>query len=99
MGFYLLIRARRAVCPATGLDGPANIAVRDGICVAVGRDVTGDAARTIEVADGVLLPGLIDLHVHAGTTISVFGVNADEHMLRRGVTTALSQGDAGADNW
>jgi len=48
--------------------------------------------------DGVLLPGLVDLHTHPARTGSVFGVAPDETMLARGTTTVLSQGDAGADN-
>jgi len=48
--------------------------------------------------DGVLLPGLVDLHAHPAKTGSVFGAAPDETMLARGTTTVLSQGDAGADN-
>lgn len=73
--------------------------MRDGRIAAVGPYLTG-AARTIDLPDAVLLPGLIDLHAHpghSGPSGTVFGVDPDVHMLSRGVTTVLSQGDAGAD--
>src|SRR5437899_11859501 len=56
----LVIRARRAVMP----DGirAATIGIRDGRIVSESDDA---AARTIDLAeDEVLLPGLVDSHVH-----------------------------------
>ncbi len=62
--YELVVRARRVVTP----DGvrPATVAVREGRIVAVaGPGVALDAAR-IEALPGdqVLLPGLVDTHVH-----------------------------------
>ncbi|HEY1004249.1 MAG TPA: allantoinase AllB, partial [Streptosporangiaceae bacterium] len=64
MTFDLLIRARRAV--VDGALRPASIAVRDGRIAAVGaHDAPADAAEVVELAaDEVLLPGLVDSHVH-----------------------------------
>jgi allantoinase len=63
-GADLLVRGRRVVCP----DGirAAAIAVLDGEIVAVEPyDTELSAARTAELAaDEVLLPGLVDTHVH-----------------------------------
>ncbi|HEY2701229.1 MAG TPA: allantoinase AllB [Pseudonocardiaceae bacterium] len=57
----LLIRAHRAVT-TTGMR-PATIGVRDGRIVSIGE--TGPAAQQIDLAeDEVLLPGLVDSHVH-----------------------------------
>jgi allantoinase len=57
----LLIRAHRAVT-TTGMR-PATIGVRDGRIVSI--DETGPAAQQIDLADDeVLLPGLVDSHVH-----------------------------------
>ncbi len=97
--FDLLIRAGRLFCADSKPDGPGAVAIRDGRIVAAGADVEGSARRTLEFPTGVLLPGLIDLHAHPAKSGSVFGVEPDEFMLRRGTTTVGSQGDAGADNW
>lgn len=96
--FDVLVRAGRLVCPKSGLDGPGAVAVRGGHIAAVGRLATDEAVRVIDLPDAVLLPGLIDLHAHPARAGSVHGIDPDAHMLPRGVTTVLSQGDAGAAN-
>ena len=95
----LLIRAGRVFCAATGLDGPGAVAVQGDRIVAAGPHVTVDAKQTLNFPDGLLLPGLIDLHAHPAVEGSKYGIAPDIHLLPRGVTTVLSQGDAGAINW
>src|SRR5256886_11126987 len=62
--YELLIRAERAVTP----DGvhPATVAIRDGQIAAIaGPGEAPDAAETVELPGSeVLLPGLVDTHVH-----------------------------------
>ncbi|MDE2991596.1 MAG: amidohydrolase family protein [Chloroflexota bacterium] len=99
----LVIRAGRLVCPATGLDGPGAVTVAGDRIVGVETDrpdapaVPG--ARVLEFPNGIVLPGLIDLHAHTGWGGSKHDVDPDRCLLARGTTTALSQGDAGAANW
>jgi dihydroorotase len=96
-----IIRAGRVVCPLSGIDGPGQVVVRDSkiVAVEVGTELSAaHADELFDLPDGALLPGLIDLHAHPATANSVFGVPPDEFMLSRGVTTVMSQGDAGADN-
>jgi len=66
MMFDLLIHAPRAITP-TGEDA-ISVGVRDGLITAVERIGTvpdGSAARVVRLAaDEVLLPGLVDTHVH-----------------------------------
>ena len=97
--FDLLIRAGRLVCPATGLDGPGAVAVCGDRIEAAGPDVRGSAQESLDFPDALLLPGLVDLHAHPACEGSKFGVDPDVEFLPRGVTTVLSQGDAGASNW
>lgn len=94
--YDLVVRADRLVCPATGLDGPGAVAVRDDRIAAAGPAVSGSARRELRVPGGLLLPGLVDFHAHPARSGSKFGVDPDTTMLLRGVTTVLSQGDAGA---
>jgi allantoinase len=64
MTFDLVIRARRAITP-TG-EQPAAIGIRDGrIVVVESVAATLPARATVELSeDEVLLPGLVDSHVH-----------------------------------
>ncbi|GAA0525206.1 allantoinase [Saccharopolyspora subtropica] len=62
--FDVVFRARRLIGPNGETSG--SVAVRDGRIAAVeALDAQLDAARSIELAaDEVLLPGLVDTHVH-----------------------------------
>src|SRR6201996_1844235 len=69
MTFDLVVKARRAV--GAGPVRPAVVAVRDGRIAAVADPAVGDlafesgATEVVELAaDEVLLPGLVDTHVH-----------------------------------
>ena len=64
MTFDLLVKAQRAV--VGGVLRPAAVAVRDGRIAAVADlDAGLNAAEVVELAaDQVLLPGLVDTHVH-----------------------------------
>lgn len=102
----LTISAGRVVCPKSRIDGPGRVSVRDGRITSVVVE-TADRNRPrlddshvvdLDFPDGILLPGLIDLHAHPAKSGSVFGADPDTTMLARGTTTAMSQGDAGADN-
>ncbi len=96
--FDLLISAGRVFCPLTGLDGPGAVAVRDGRIAAAGAGVSGPARRHLDFPDGLLLPGLVDLHAHPGLPESKFAVDPDAAILPYGTTTVMAQGEAGADN-
>jgi dihydroorotase len=106
----LLLRANRMVGADPAFDGPGYVAMRGDRIVAVGAVGATSGAdpgaavrstRVVDLGDVVLLPGLVDLHGHpdlrpAG---SRYGVDPDREFLPRGVTTVLSQGDAGAIDW
>ncbi len=83
----LLITGGRVLDPASGLDAQRDVAIRDGIVVAMDRNLSaGDADRTIDARGKLVVPGLIDPHVHlrepggehketiaSGTAAAVFG--------------------------
>lgn len=98
----LLITARRMICPSGGIDGPGAIGTVDGVIsfVATGslKAPMPSARKTLSVDDGILMPGLVDLHAHPAMGGSRFGVDPDVNLLPKGSTTVLSQGDAGARN-
>lgn len=63
----LFIKNARLVDPSQGFDGEASLLVDEGKVVAVGREVPEPVPGSADVLDAkgkMLLPGLIDLHVH-----------------------------------
>jgi allantoinase len=59
----LVILSRRVVTPQGIV--PAAVAITGGVIAAVrGYDEALDAARRLDVGDAVLLPGVVDTHVH-----------------------------------
>jgi len=55
------IRGGRVVTPDTVVDG-GSVLLRDGRIEAVGPAATGGATPTVDAADRVVMPGLVDLH-------------------------------------
>ena len=63
MSVDLVIRGGTVV-DGTGAPGrTADVAVRDGVVVAVGR-VDESAARTIDADGALVTPGFVDIHTH-----------------------------------
>jgi dihydroorotase len=61
----LLIRNGRVIDPANGVDGPADVAIENGLIARVGPNLAPPAGADVIDADGkVVCPGFIDLHVH-----------------------------------
>lgn len=79
----LYIRADRLFDGRKVLSGRAAVAVEGGKVVAVGRLRIPASARVIRFRDATILPGIIDLHVHASPS----------SLLRAGVTTTRNTGE------
>ena len=99
----LLITAGRIEDPARCLRGPGYVATTGDriVIAAIGSksQAAPTARRRLDYPDGVLLPGLVDMHAHPAIEDSKYGIDPDVHFLPRGSTTVMSQGDAGARNW
>ena len=94
-----LIQADRLYCPYTEYDGPGTLAISGDRIVDVRTDRFHEGNKTHHLSEGVLLPGLIDLHAHPACENSKYGIDPDQELLTEGTTTVLSQGDAGALHW
>jgi len=95
----LLIRNGRVIDPSQNLDSPLDLAF-DGDQVAVlAESIDTKASETIDAQNLLVVPGLIDLHVHVFDAVSHYGIPPDPTCLERGVTTALDAGSAGAAVW
>ena len=92
---------RRARSRASDLRGVRDVGIRNGI----DRGGRGRHPRRAGAAGARRLgqarrrPGLIDLHAHTYPYGSAIGIPADELVPFQGTTTAVSAGDAGANNF
>jgi dihydroorotase len=60
----LLIRNGRIIDPASGLDGIADVLIRDGLVAAVGKGLDASGVETLDATGLITAPGFIDIHVH-----------------------------------
>ncbi len=90
----LAITGGRVVDPARGVDEVATVAIDQGRIVEAPSDA--EARETVDATGLLVVPGLIDLHVHVYPGVSHYGVEPDGTCLARGVTTAVDAGSAGA---
>ncbi len=87
----LLIRNAR-VFDGTGNPWfPADIAIRDGRIVAIGR-LTGEATRVIDATGKYVSPGFIDIHSHADDGARPTGGFRDQNAQIRAAPNLVTQG-------
>jgi dihydroorotase len=93
----LVVAGGHVLCPATGVDAIADVAIADGQIAAVGEGLAG--RERVDAGGLLVVPGLIDLHVHVYDGVSHYGIDADSYLLRRGTTTGVDVGSAGAQTF
>lgn len=99
--YDLKIRHGHVIDPVNGVDGIADVGIRDSKIVSVKNELQGIGKKEIQ-ADGLYVtPGLIDLHCHCYPTYPMYKdslptILPDAHMFRSGVTTCV---DAGTSGW
>ncbi len=59
-----LIRGGRVIDPASGTDAILDVAIARGRIAAIGKDLSRDADHVIDAGGRLVVPGLIDPHVH-----------------------------------
>jgi dihydroorotase len=95
--FDLLIKNGTILNPASGYRGPGEIAIAGGRIAAMGLRLEGVvAARVVDAAGMLVVPGLIDLHTHLGFELHTIVVDGDVVCPPSGVTTAVDMGSVGA---
>jgi len=98
MEYDVLIRGGEVIDPSQQLRGVRDVAVSAGRIVAIAEHIDAEAVNTIDARNQLVVPGLIDLHVHVYTH-SPFGLDADSLCPAGGVTTMLDAGTAGSFNF
>jgi dihydroorotase len=97
--FDLVIKGGDVLDPSQNLRAKRDIGIRFGVVEALEADIP--AARALKLLDAsgkLVTPGLIDLHAHVFPYGSAIGIPADELIPFQATTTAISAGDAGANN-
>jgi dihydroorotase len=103
----VVLRGGRVIDPLNGIDGPADVAFRDGKIVAVGPGLdTAGAQKIVDLSGLCVTPGLVDIHVHLYATAGVADAWAGDNSIlpdgfsfRSGVTTMVDAGSAGWKNF
>src|SRR3954463_12725781 len=92
--FDVLLRGGRVICPASGIDGVMDIAIKDRTIAAIQPSILPTSAKeVVDVAGQIVLPGLIDTHGHVYQYVTGrFGMNPDMVGVQSGVTTLVDQG-------
>jgi dihydroorotase len=93
----LVAAGGRVLCPATGVDAVGDVAISQGRIAEVGARLAG--RERVDASGLLVVPGLIDLHVHVYDGVSHYGIDADTYLLRRGTTTGVDVGSAGAQTF
>jgi dihydroorotase len=92
--YDLVIRGGRVIDPSQRLDRIADVAIRGDKVVTIRPDIpAAAAAQSIDARGRIVVPGLIDIHLHARDAAL-----PPSEILSTGVTTMVDGGSKGADN-
>jgi N-acyl-D-amino-acid deacylase len=90
--FDLLIRAGRVLDGTGNPAFPADVGIRDGRIVAVGRLAGATATRVVDATGKHVAPGFIDIHSHADDGASIQGGFRDPNPRYRAAPNLVTQG-------
>ncbi|MGE5279686.1 MAG: dihydroorotase [Deltaproteobacteria bacterium] len=89
----LLIRQGRVVDPVNGVDEVRDLLLDKGVVAAAARQITATADTVIDAAGRIVIPGVIDMHVHLrepGREDKETVATGTRAALAGGVTTVLA---------
>jgi len=103
--YDLILKGGHVIDVKNNIDKLMDVAVKDGKVASVAANInSADAAKTVDVSNYYVVPGLIDIHMHmyastgegGGSYAGDDSIWPDGFTLRNGVTTAV---DAGSSGW
>jgi dihydroorotase len=91
----LLLKGGRLLDPGAGRDGRLDVLIRDGRVESIARDLPAADASVLDVEGLLIVPGLIDVHLHLMNGLGAFGADPDVFGVGSGVTTVVDAGSTG----
>lgn len=100
----LVLSGGRVIDPANQLDAILDVGIKDGVIARVAAQIPAEhTQRRVHVGGLLVVPGLLDIHIHAYHTRQTEGgqgrwggsLHPDAHFLKEGVTTCVDTGSAG----
>jgi dihydroorotase len=100
MTYDLLIQGGTVIDPSQSLHAPMDVAISNGVIAELAPSLdASQAATTVDARDQLVIPGLIDLHVHVYHRHVPISLEPDSLCAAGGVTTMLDAGSAGSLNF
>src|SRR5436190_24184806 len=90
--YDLIVRGGRVIDPSAKLSAIRDVAISGGKIAAINANIDADAAEVIDARGKLVVPGLIDIHTHAGRSN-----DGPPLCLADGVTGFIDAGSYGAD--
>jgi dihydroorotase len=100
MNYDLVVHGGTVADPAAGLHDRRDVGIRDGRIAAVEPHIPlAEAADVLDATHKLVVPGLVDLHVHVYWGVTDLSVRPGPRDLARGATTIVDAGSAGANTF
>jgi dihydroorotase len=90
--YDLIVKGGRVIDPSAKLSAIRDVAISGGKIAAINANIDADAAEVIDARGKLVVPGLIDIHTHAGRSN-----DGPPLCLADGVTGFIDAGSYGAD--
>lgn len=100
MTYDLVIHGGTVIDPGNGAPAAMDVAIEDGRISVVADHVSlADADDAIDATGLLVVPGLVDLHVHVYWGVADLSIEPGPNDLARGATTVVDAGSAGANTF
>ena len=100
MAHGLVIKGGTLIDPAQNIHADKDVRFAAGVVAEVGDNLSvTDALEVLDASGKIVMPGMIDLHVHVFHGVSHYGIEPDPTCLAKGATTVVDAGSAGADTF
>lgn len=96
----LVLAGGHVIDPSQNIDASMEVGIRGRRIVAVGNNLPrSKKTRVMDCTGLMVVPGLIDLHVHAAPGVAELSVDPDRLLIEGGTTTLLDAGTIGVSTW